>query len=305
MSETLGELQLRLSKTPVGAGIDAEVLLGYINDRIEQICRSRFWTRLEKQSTLQTVGQYITGTVAIVVGATAGTGAGTVFTSLMTGRLIRIANLIEFYEFTYVSATSFTIERPYEAANNAVAAAFTLWQPVYELPAEVAEIRSLRNPTFGFDLNEQSREWLDRHAAARLLIESPRVFVPAEDSANGLTQIELYPGPIDAIGLPMRYRAQAPRYGIDDTGVGFPDWFSGAAVYAGVLADLYRLQDEQQRAMAEEARYEKLRMEMAGEDARKTPVSESHIADRYTRHRVIRQLRGRERAAFRNWNGTQ
>lgn len=306
MPETLGEFQIRVSKTPVGAGCDAEVLLGLINDRIEQICRSRAWTRLEKQTTLQTVAQYITGTVSIAVGATAGTGTGTAFTALMTGRLIRIANLIEFYTFTRVSATSFTIDRDYEGPEDAAGATFVIWQPVYELPSDVAEIKSLRNPILGKDLNEESREWLDRNAASRLLIDSPRVYVPAGDSSNRLAQIELYPGPKDAMGMPMRYRAQAFRFAsTDDTDVEFPDWISVPAVYEGVLAGLYRNAGDRASADDQELIFKNLLGDMAGEDARKTPVSEAHIADRYTMHRIRRSLRNRGLAAFRNWNGTE
>jgi hypothetical protein len=304
MSETLGEFQIRVGKTPIGAGVDAEVLRGYINDTIERICRSRPWTRLDKQSTLQTIAAYRAGTVSIAVGATAGTGSSTVFTSAMTGRLIRIVNLLEFYTFTYVSATSFTIDRPYEGAVDAVGATFIIWQPIVELPSDVAEIKSLRNPDLGIDMNERPREWLDRNAASRLLIDSPRLYVPAEDSANKLAQIELYPGPLDAMGLPMEYRAKPPRFAsTDDTDVEFPDWISIPAVYAGVMAALYDDDGNNAQSIAWEQKFGARVMEMAGEDARKMPVSETRIADRYARHRVMRTMRSRGMATFRNWNG--
>ncbi len=305
MSQTLGEFQYRLSKTPIGAGVDAELLLGLINDRLEQITRSRPWTRLEKQATLQTVAEYTTGTVTIDVGDTDGTGTDTVFTEAMDGRLIRLGNLIQFYTFIFVTATTFEISRPYEGTTDLEDSAFTIWQPVYELPADLAEISSLRNPTWGFDLEEASREWLDRSAATRFEIGPPRRWVPAEDSATGRTQIELHPGPDEAIGLPMRYTAKAPYFSAGETSDQFPDWISVPCVYAGVLADLYRLQDEQQRAQSEEKRFEALLSDMAGEDARKTPVAEMNMADRYTQHRQARTLRSRGRAALRNWSGTE
>jgi hypothetical protein len=164
----------------------------------------------------------------------------------------------------------------------------------------VAEIRSLTGISLGLDLEQQSREWLDRRAPSRFDAGSPEVFVPAEDSSNGLPQIELYPGPIDSEGLAMRYRAHPPLFSTDiDTDEEFPDWMSVPAIYAGVLADLYRLQDEQQRAQVEEARFNQLVAEMAGEDARRMPPAELNMSDRYIAHRVDRCVRGYGRV--RNW----
>lgn len=304
MAETLGQFQGRISKYPVGAGVDAEVLLGIINDRIEEICRSRPWTRLEKQSVLQTVAAYTTGTVTIDAGATSGTGDGTTFTSAMTGRLIRFNNLLEIYEFTYVGAGAFTIDRALEGDDDLEDVTFRIWQPVYELPSDLAEIKSLRNPTIGIDLEQFDREWLDRNATTRMNYGPPRLYVPAEDSANELPQIELYPGPEDAVGLPMRYRAQPPLFAdVADTSVEFPDWFSIPAMTAGVLADLYELTGDPNTAQLWESKFQRRVMEMANEDARRMPPTVMGQADRYTAHRAARATRGG--VTSRNWNGTE
>jgi hypothetical protein len=297
---TLGEFQAAMSKTPVGAGVDAELLLTYINLRVEQITRSRPWTRLEKEALIQTTAAYSTGTVTIAAGATSGTGTDTVWTSAMDGRFIRFGNLWPFYTFVFATTTTFSITRPLEGSDDLTDAAYEIWQPVYELPSDLAEISSIKNE-WGWDLEEASREWLDRVSGLRVEISSARHWVPCEDSQTGRTQIELYPGPEDAVGLPLRYTAKAPLFSVPaETSEQFADWISVPCVYAGVLADLYRLQDEQQRAQLEEQRFDKLLADMAGEDARKTPVAELNMADRYTQHRMRRTLRGRK---GRNWNG--
>jgi hypothetical protein len=304
MPETLGQFQHRISKTPVGAGIDQELLIGFINDRIEAICRSRPWTRLDKQSILQTVVAYTTGTVTIAAGATSGTGVGTTFTSAMTGRLIRFAELLEIYTFTFVSTTAFTIDRALEGDDDQSAVSFRIWQPVYELPNDLGTILSLRNPTIGRDLDEYEREWLDRNAASRFSYGPPTLYVPAEDSSNDLPQIELYPGPEDAVGMPMRYQARPPLFTVEpiDTDEQFADWVSVPCVFAGVMADLHTMMREPGLAKTYEDKYDARLMDMAGEDARRMQTSTPQTADRYRAHRADRAARGRN---VRNWNGNE
>jgi len=293
MAETLGAFRLRVSKTPVGASVDPDVLNGEINDCVERICRAFPWTRLKQQSVLQTVAEYTTGTVDIALGATSGTGTGTTFTTAMTGRFIRLSNLLPPYIFTFVSTTSFTIDRPFEGAT-LDDAGFKIYQSIFELPATLESISSLRNLTFGYDLNPETREWLDRNAAARYAYGQPAMYVPAEDSAAGLQQIELYPAPIVSQGLGMDWRTQPPLFDLEnlDTDDTFPDWFSMPAVMAGVLASLYRLQGEQALAQMEEARFLMLVREMQSEDARRMPPQTMRQADRYVMHRVRRANHG-------------
>lgn len=303
MSETFGSLRYRLSKLPAGAGVDLEVLSGFLNDRLERLCKAYPYTRLNKQGFIQTFAPYQTGTVSIALGAQAGTGTLTVFTAAMTGWHYRIANLIEWYTFTYLSPTSFTIDRPYEGQTDAVNVGFTLWQPLYEMPPDLAEIYSLENITLGLDLEEQTREWLQRTDPARLNnLQPPTAWVPAEDSASGRPQIELWPGPNQAIGLPLDYRAKAPAMAsVDDTETVIPDWVSVACLHAGVLADLYRLAGDQQRAQSEEQNFMMLKRDMEQDDARKHPVQKAQIADRYTQHRRDRVAGTRGRGRYRNW----
>ncbi len=304
MAETIGDFLGRVGKTPAGTDVDPEVLLGLVNDRLEAICRSTPWTRLEKQGTLQTVALYDTGTVDIVAGELTGVGTSTVFTSAMSGRRFRIGGASETYVFTYVSATDFTIDRPFEGDTDADDANYQLWQPVYELAADVAEIRSLRNPETGMDLEPESREYLNRVAASRYEIDTPRFYVPAEDSTGERPQIELYPAPEEAVGLPMEYRALPPLFSATnpDTSEQFPDWVSIPCVYAGVMADLHEMHDQPSQQVRAEMRFQTLLRDMQGEDARRRPPSRTNIADRYTAHRVERAFRGR---TARNWNGNE
>lgn len=303
MAETFGNFRMRVSKTPVGASVDPDVLNGEINDCVERVCRAFPWSRLKQQSILQTVAEYTTGTVDVAVGATSGTGTGTTFTSSMTGRFIRLANLLPPYTFTYVSPTSFTIDRPFEGPDALDDAGFKIYQSVYAIGATLESIVSIRNLRQGFKLNQETRNFLDTVAASRYAYGEPTTFVPAEDSATGIPQIELYPAPIVAAGYAIDWRLESPLFDLEDldTDAEFPDWFSMPAMMAGVLASLYRLQGEQALSQMEEARFLMLVGEMQSEDARRMPPQTMRQADRYVAHRVRRANHGLD-ADIVNWS---
>lgn len=279
-----GEFLSLLSKLPDGAGVDPTLLAHYVNTVVEDIVKSYDFSRLQLSDLIQTVVQYSTGTVSIATGATAGTGTGTAFTALMTGRRIRIAQTSAFYIFTYVSATSFTIDRAYEDDTSVVDGAFRIWQAVYGLPNLLSRIKSIEVPPRRWDLDEQSREWLNRRDSQRWAYGEPQVYVPFEDSSAGLPQIELYPGPDRAEGLPIEYQAKlAPLVETDDV---IPEWFSIPAMWAGTVAMVNG------RPLESEAAYQMALQAFQNEDQRRKPVLEIQMADRFTEHRIKRALRG-------------
>src|SRR5215470_351475 len=122
--ETLGQFQGRVSQTFIGAGVNQDILIGLVNDAIEEVCRSTEWSRLEKQSVLQTVAPYQTGTVDITVGATLVTLTGGTFASAMTGRFFRVLSELEYYQFTFATGSTGNLDRAYEAADDADDAPF-------------------------------------------------------------------------------------------------------------------------------------------------------------------------------------
>lgn len=309
MATTLGQMREQLTKLPCGAGIDPILLNGYVNRRIELICQSRPWTRLHRDSDiLTTIANYTTGTVSIAIGATSGTGSGTTFTPQMTGYRLRIANLIDWYTFTYVSATSFTIDAPYlgdtsTTPSDAVDATFTLWQPVIQLPANLAEIRSIQNPAIAWNMTEQSQDWLDDLDPSRLRYGFPKTYVPFEQTSGDVAQIELYPGPIIEQRLPFKWKTQPPVL-VNSSDI-FPSWISTMAIFHGVQADLYEAADDQNRSLVQEQKFDRAVMVMASEDARRMPSGEIKISEREQVPRKLRTMRSLGRAALKNWNGVE
>lgn len=299
---TMGELRSRLAKTPIGVGVDLDLITGFINQRMEDICRGYPWTRLNKTTMLQTIAEYNTGTITIAFNSTSGTGSGTTFTSAMTGRLIRPGNLREFYTFTYVSATSFTVDRPYEDSNGITAGAYRIWQPFYEMPSDLAELTSLRDIQLGWKLEEWARARLDEIAPARDEYDNPAIYVPAGDSSTPLARIELYPGPTRFQGYPLEYRAKAPT--VSATADVFPDWMSIPALYEGVIADLYGLADRQGERQAQEQVFGAKLLQMQQEDARRMPADRMKTSDNYTDHRRARTQWRFGTGGNRNWRGS-
>jgi hypothetical protein len=117
---TYGQIRLRLSK--LAAGVDRELIDGWIQDRYTQILDRLPWKRLEGETVIQSPPSYQVGTVTATQGSNAIVGVGTAWTQAMNGLMIRIANDQEFYVFTYVDATDATLDRPYEAQTDSISA---------------------------------------------------------------------------------------------------------------------------------------------------------------------------------------
>src|SRR3990172_8330394 len=127
---TFGELRLNLSQR--FPAVHLTVLTSLINERYRRLARMLPWQDWTLQSVLQTAAVYETGTVALTKGLNTVTGTGTTFTSSMGGRGFRVPGQNAFYQFTYVSATSGTLDRVYEG-ETAAAAAYRIFQNVYPL----------------------------------------------------------------------------------------------------------------------------------------------------------------------------
>ena len=118
-------------------GVDLELIDNWIINRYnERILSSIPWKRSETTSIIQSPASVIAGTVAVNQGSTSITGTGTAWSATQTGLMIRIgggpitgalglgASMPagqEYYQFTYVSATSGTLDRPYEQPTGSLA----------------------------------------------------------------------------------------------------------------------------------------------------------------------------------------
>ncbi len=285
---TFGRIRKRLVE--FRPGIPLDLLTDIINERYTQILDELNWERLDQESILPTTAIYETGTLAVTNGSDAVTGTLTVFTAGMTGRGIRISSGAEFYEFTYASATTATLDRVYEGEDD-TAASFKIFQSVYPLPVNLRSVESIRSLSCQQGLEQVSRQWLNREIAGRPQYGTPRYWSQFMDDASDppLPQIELYPIPTDAEGLPYSFTADPSA--LSATSTSLLPWVRPGALVAGCEADLLSLDKNYLGADRKEARFQALLKQMRANAARAAGPATIRIAKRHTQHRARRWAR--------------
>ena len=276
---TFGEIRFFLTKR--FPGVDPDLLDGYINDRYKDIIDWTDWKPLELSGTLQTVAPISDGTVAVIKGSTTVTGTSTGWTSAITGRGFRPAARSEIYTATFVSATQLTLDRGYEG-DTATALAYRIFQNIYSLGATVRLLDSLRDPNAQRDLDQKTREELDEISPSRARVDAPEFYVLIELDGSNNTQVELYPIPIDARGLPFRGTKTVAALSADTDTI-LP-WVSVRAIKLGAEADLLALREDLAGAGAKEAGYQEAIQKMIREEAPRIGVTKIQPASRFTRH---------------------
>ena len=301
MGETFGDFRGDLSKLPHGAEVDEDILTRFINNRTQAMLSAFPWTRLDSSATLQVPAFYDTGTIAVSEGGTALTLTGGTFTTAMTGRRIRIAGRDEFYIFTFATSSTGTLDRAYEGSDE-TAASFRIWKAIYTLPELLDYLKSIEVPRLGRDLDQVSQEYLDGvvNDPGRTRYGDPECYAPSPDSSAGLPQIELYPGPEIAEGLPVRFRTDVARFDSDDTDVEFPDWVDTQVLFVGVEADLYGLQGDIGMKESKERDWKDGLEMMISADIQRIAPSTMRMGDEWVQHRIDRASGGD--AKLSSWN---
>src|ERR1700690_775250 len=201
---TYGQLKLRL--TQMFPGVSLDPLEGWAGDRYSEILGELPWSRLDATAILETVAPYVTGTVAVTAGSAAIALTGGTWISSMTGRAVRVAGDNAFYSFSYSSATTGLLDRPYEGTT-ATAAAYSIYQSVYPLPADC---RLLADNAFG-RMVRFPQAHLNESDPLRVATGTPTVWTSYMDdlSTPPNMQVEIWPAPSEAIGIPYTYSADA------------------------------------------------------------------------------------------------
>jgi hypothetical protein len=290
VGETFGDFMGDLGKLPHGAEVDADILTRFTNNRMQAMLARFPWTRLDSNVTIQVPAFYDTGTIAVSEGGTALTLTGGTFTAAMTGRRIRItATREEYYTFTFLTGSTGTIDRAYEDTTE-TEATFRIWKAIYTLPELTDYLQSIAIPRLGRDLDQVSQEYLDSvvNDPGRTLYGDPQCYAPAPDSAAGLPQIELWPGPEIAEGLIARYRTDVVRFRTQDTSLEFPDWIDTQVLFVGVEADLYGLHENLTMKGSKEQDWKDGLKSMVNADIQRMAPSVLRMADEWTQHRVER-----------------
>lgn len=279
MALTLGQLSLRLLKTPAGRAVDRVLLVGLINDVYEIIGRAHPWMRLQdNDAQIQTVAIYSNGSITVfrnleLILLTDGT-----FTSAMDGRRMRVEAGQEYYRFIFDTDNSGYVDRPYEGDSN-LAASYQLIKAIYDLPAGCEVIESIKTFYDDEPLARVTQEVLDREDTSRQQTGRPQAFAPFEDS-NGLQRIELWPAPEDAEGLVLRYTAKFTRLTTQSSS--FLDWVPEGLLFAGCMAML------EGRAVETDPHFSSQLQQLIRQDTRRMPPTQLRMSRQFTDHRRAR-----------------
>lgn len=268
---TWGELRAELAARVPGRGND--LLTTWLQRSYREILDHRDWRGLHADARLQTFAPYEVGTVALTSGSSSLTGTGTTFTAGMTGRKFRAVGRDEWYTFTYVSATSATLDRPYEGDTNA-ASTYLIYQDRYTLPAQVKTVEWMEG------LNPEN---LNRLRANVFCMDIPTCWANGNDSDEAtppvLHSVELWPAPNLSMGIPYSYLTAVFEFdGLNTSDSPLP-WVSQDAIVSGAL---YRA------GVQDDSDFNKFLSNMNRVENNSTPPQQMQMADRFTAHRLRR-----------------
>ena len=151
---------------------------------LEILPRQRDWWFLRKYTTIQSVAEYATGTVALTQGSKTVTGTGTTFVAAHASRKLVINN--HSYKIaTYNSGTSLTLDKEFEEPTVS-GASYTIVQDVFELPGwlDPKTITEFRSAQVSKDVLESSQIKLNRQYPGRSAVSDPKFWVPGERRRN-------------------------------------------------------------------------------------------------------------------------
>jgi hypothetical protein len=274
--------QIRLQAQKWGENVDMDVLDNSIQSRYATIMDAHPWKALDKQATIQTVGTYATGTVSVTAATAAITGTGTSWTAGQSGMSVRFGTDQQFYTFTYVSATSGTLDRPYEGTT-AAASPYYLFSSIYPLPADLKILLEVNNLRGNFPLRPYTQAELNLLYPSRLEVGEPFIYSMAQDSVSAppVHQVEFYKIPQNAGGYVIRYTQIPPVFDPTTTTAAPLPWVPTHVLINGIRADLMAYAKDYSGMQAFEALFTGGLNEMLRVELHRQPSSRANEQDRY------------------------
>jgi hypothetical protein len=281
---TYGDLKFRLLKA--FPSLDLDLLEGWIGDTYAEILGALPWTRLNVQGILLTTAPYVTGTVAVTQGSATAILTGGTWSAAMTGRGFRVGQDTAFYQFTYLNALTGSLDRPYEGTSSA-AGAYRIFQSVYPLPSNC---RMLNDDAFTL-MQRFSHGQMEQLFPGRLDNGTPYAWASYMDdnSTPPRMQVEVYPVPDQAVGLPFSYVADADP--LSASSVAFQVWMQPAAMVEGVTAKIKKYLKDYTGAAMHQSDAKLALLNMLSSEAQGMGPASMQLDSYFTRHRIRRTLR--------------
>jgi hypothetical protein len=284
--------QIRLSLQQTRPGISLDLIDEFLNVRYARVLDHTDWLWLEATAYVETGAAYqsTTDTVTVTQGLNTITGAGTSWTSGLTGKKFQVSADGPFYAFTYVSPTSATLDRLYEGMGGS-GFGYRLFTNIYSLPSDFKERVDVTSPDNGFPLTDLSGQEMDESVGFRDETGTAAAYAIGADT-SGNWQIELFPIPDAARGYPVRYRKSTAGFSGTNTGAAPLPEVSDGVLLNGCRADIWALDPaDPNKVKFYEGRFADELATMLRADLRKRPPQKMLPAKRFTRHRLERVLR--------------
>lgn len=312
---TWGQLRFQLQTALPGVSLD--LLDEWLNSRYEQILEATDWTGRKSHATVQTVAAYTSSadTTTLTTGSAVVVGVGTAWTAPATIglRFYRPGDSVIYQVAQWNNSTSLVLDRPYagigtEAAGTVYAgSAYVIMQNIYSLPTDLGTLVTVTDPVTGFPMAEFTKDQLDASAGLRTLVDKPCAYAIYDDSTESappvLHQIEFYPPPKYARGIPVEYLRMANGFDGSNTGSSPFPFVSNTVLLYGARADGYAYLAGKTDAPGDknaylklaamhEAKYaEELARLIRIEHQQRRKIAPVKMADRFTRHRMARASR--------------
>jgi hypothetical protein len=304
---TWGKLRFQLLQTNPGTNLD--LLDSWLNARYGSVLEAADWTGIHARVTLETQGAYLSGTdtVTLTVGSATVAGLGTAWTLLSTlgQKFYRPGDEALYTVTAWTDATHLTLDRAYEGkALDApgviyAAAKYVFMQNVYALPDDCRSVERILNPMTGYPLAQFTPAEMDASAGNRTTVGHPQSWAEVEDTpevdggTGTLHQVELFPAPLLARGIPVEYLRSV--FAFDGTNLSEAPlpFVSDAVILYGVRADIAIAAGKLNQAQGYELLFkQELARLLMVEFAQRRAKPAMQMADRFTRHRFERAIRG-------------
>jgi hypothetical protein len=281
---TFGQLKFRLTKA--FAGVDADLIEGWITDCYQEVLGALPWTRLTKEAVLSTVAPCSVGTVSVTAGSASVALAGGTWLPGMTGMGFRVKGYAEEYQFTYVGAASGTLDRPYSGASS-VAAEYSIYRAVYTLPTDC---RFLEEGAFdSFETGPLRRVGIEQgQRYHEEVFGAPQLWWSQMDDSSTppRMQVRFLPIPDAVYGIPLTYCAEVPNPSGSSSAM--TAWASPTALIEGASARVKRHLKDYPGAEAHQAAYNAALSNMRSGEAYLMGPTMMGLAGHYTAHRSRR-----------------
>lgn len=273
-----GQMREQVLKVHPTATLDS--IDSWLNQAYELILSQRDWNGLKSDVVIQTGTVYKAGTIAVTALSASIVGTGTVWVIGMSTMMVQISGRSEIYTVTVSTATTATLDRPFEGSTNA-AAGYVFFQQEYGLAQVIKNVIRIYNPHIMRDLEEKTR--------ADLMSREPTfgeplyyAMAPEEGENPTVKGITLYPIPLTAMGLPMDYYRSVSGFNSNNTDEVPLPWVSRGFIQSWAIGMGYVAGSrEREGSMATAQQFAD---GMHNEENRKVPATRITVATRYTRH---------------------